>query len=126
MASLHLDPPSSFDFKHPNKWPSWKWQFEQFRLALGFASESDERQVSMLLYCMGEEAEGIFASTNISAEDKKKYNSVIAKFYTFFKVRKISYLSVPILINGDRERMNQLNSSLQVYTSLQIIASMGS
>jgi len=37
---------------------------------------------------MGEEAEDILALTNISTEDKKKYNSVIAKFDIFFKVRK--------------------------------------
>jgi len=61
---------------------------------------------------MGEKAKDTLASTNISAEDKKKYNSIITKFDTFFKVRKMSYLSAPVLINGDRERVNQLNSSL--------------
>jgi len=88
MASLRLDPPSLFDFKHPNEWPHWKWWFEQFRLVSGFASESNERQVSTLLYCIGEEAKDTLVSTNISAEDKKKYNSVISKFDTVFKVRK--------------------------------------
>ena len=88
MASLRLDPPSTFNFKYPDEWPRWKRRFEQFRLASGLASESEERQVSTLLYCMGEAAEDTLSSTNISSEDRKKFESVMAKFDTFFKVRK--------------------------------------
>ena len=59
MASICLQPPSPFDFKTPDEWPRWKRRFEQFRLASDLADESDDRQVSTLLYCMGEEAEDI-------------------------------------------------------------------
>ena len=88
MASLRLDPPRAFNFKYPDEWPRWKRRFEQFKLASGLASESEERQVSTLLYCMGEAAEDTLSSTNISSEDRKKYESVMAKFDTFFNVRK--------------------------------------
>lgn len=37
---------------------------------------------------MGENAEEILASTNISTDDRKKYDPVLAKFDTFFQVRK--------------------------------------
>ena len=37
---------------------------------------------------MGEDAEDILAFTNISADDRKKYNPVLAKFDAFFQVRK--------------------------------------
>jgi len=37
---------------------------------------------------MGEEAEDTLVSTNISNDDRKRYDSVIAKFDAFFKVRK--------------------------------------
>ena len=57
MTSLRLDPPASFDFTRPDEWPRWKCRFQQFQVASGLASESKERQVSTLLYCMGEAAE---------------------------------------------------------------------
>ena len=88
MASVRLQPPSPFDFKTPDEWPRWKRRFEQFRLASGLASESDDRQVSTLLYCMGEEAEDILASTNIAEADRRKYSAVIKQYDDFFQVRK--------------------------------------
>ena len=42
MASVRLQPPSSFDFKTPDEWPWWKRRFEQFRLASGLSAEDDE------------------------------------------------------------------------------------
>ena len=57
MTSLRLDPPAPFDFTHPDKLPRWKRRFQQFQLASGLTSKSEERQVSTLLYCMGEAAE---------------------------------------------------------------------
>jgi len=53
------------------EWPKWKCWFEQYRQAAGLASESEERQVSTLLYCLGEDAEDVLDTTRISAEDKK-------------------------------------------------------
>ena len=88
MTSLRLDPPAPFDFKQPDEWCRWQRRFEQFRLASGLSSEDEERQVCALLYCMGEGAEDTLVSTGISSEDRKKYQAVMAKFDTFFKVRK--------------------------------------
>ena len=88
MAQLQLKPPGNFDFKQPDTWLKWKKRFEQFRVASDLASAEETRQVSTLLYCLGEDAEEILNSTNISEADKKKYNSVVQKFDEFFQVRK--------------------------------------
>ena len=88
MASVRLQPPSSFEFKDPDTWPQWKRRFEQFRLAAGLDQEDDAKQVSTLLYCMGEDAEDTLTSTNITADERKTYALVIGKFDAFFKVRK--------------------------------------
>ena len=85
MAQFNLRLPEAFDFKNPDDWPRWKRRFEQFRVASGLG---EERQVSTLLYCLGEEADAILTSTNPSADNKKKYDSVIEKFNGFFQVRK--------------------------------------
>ena len=88
MASLRLQPPDPLDFRSPDGWVKWKRRFEQYRIASGLATENDDRQISTLLYCMGEEAEAVLLSTNISAADRKKYENVMLKFDEFFKVRR--------------------------------------
>ena len=42
----------------------------------------------LTLYCVGEEAEDVLTSTNITAQNRKKYDKVLGKFDDFFKVRK--------------------------------------
>ena len=51
-------------------------------------SRKQARQVSTLLYCMGEEAEDVLTSTNITTDEKKDYETVLDKFNEYFKVRK--------------------------------------
>ena len=69
MASFKLEPPESFDFSKPDGWNRWKRRFDQFRVASGLANEDDAKQVSTLLYCLGEGAEDTLSSTNISRKD---------------------------------------------------------
>lgn len=68
MANLRFQPPNPFNFHKPDEWAKWKRQYEQFRMASGLANEGETRQVSTLLYCMGEEAEDVLTSTEISDE----------------------------------------------------------
>ena len=68
--------------------PRWKRRFHQFRTASGLSEEPDEKQVSTQLYCMGELAEDTLTSTNASADDRKKYDTILQKFDDFFRVRK--------------------------------------
>ena len=64
MASIRLEPPEPFDFKKPDDWPKWKRRFQQYRVASGLVDEGEVRQVSTLLYCMGDEAGSVLSSTN--------------------------------------------------------------
>jgi len=69
-------------------WPKWWSRFEQYRVASVLSKESEERQVSTLLYCLGEEAEDILDTTGISVEHRKQYSQVLSKFDAFFGIRK--------------------------------------
>ena len=44
--------------------------------------------MSTFLYCLGEEADDVLTSTNVTAEQRSNYVAVLAKFDDFFKVRK--------------------------------------
>ena len=88
MASVKLQPPQPFNFQSPDEWPRWYRRFNQFRLASGLSEEDKARQVCTLLYCMGETAEDVLSSTDITDDEKKDYDAVIKKFDAFFKVRK--------------------------------------
>ena len=88
MASLNLRAPAAFNFSKPEEWRKWKIRFEQFRLASGLSAESEERQASSLMYCMGEDAEEVLATTSVTVEQKKEYRQVVQKFDEYFKVRK--------------------------------------
>ena len=88
MAQVQLKPPSPFDFKTPDDWPRWKRRFEQFRVASGLSQDDASKQVNTLLYCLGEEAEDVLASTNPSREETQAYDAVMLKFDSFFKIRK--------------------------------------
>ena len=86
MAQIHFQPPDPLDFKNPEDWPRWKQRFEQFRVASGLVDQDAKKQVSTLLYCLGEQAETVLSSTNITEEQRKVYDTVIGKFDSFFKV----------------------------------------
>ena len=88
MANVRLEPPDQFDFANPDDWPRWKRRFELYRCASALDKEDEARQVSVLLYSMGEAAADVLTSTNIADEDRKKYAKVVEKFDEFFRVRR--------------------------------------
>ncbi len=88
MAAIQLHPPEPFTFHKPDEWPRWIKRFDQFRLASGLSDASPQRQVSTLLYCLGQDAEDTLQSMNATAEDRASYDSLRAKFDTFFQVRR--------------------------------------
>ena len=71
MAQILLKPPDSFNFQTPDDWPQWIARFVQFRAAADLAADSDKKQVNTQLYCMGEGAAAVLASTNITVEERK-------------------------------------------------------
>ena len=88
MAQIRLDTPAPFNFRKPNDWSRWEKRFEQYRLASELDKESASRQISTLLYCLGEEAEAVLDSTDATDDEKAVYKTVIEKFDAHFKVRK--------------------------------------
>ena len=95
MATIRLDA-EPFNFAKPDNLPTWRWRFEHYRMASGLDKESEERQMSTLLYCLGGSADDVLTSTNISAEDCKKYDSVLTKFDEYFKVRNFIFERVKV------------------------------
>lgn len=78
MAQLHLRPPEPFNFKAPDSWTRWRQRFEQYRVASDLAEDSNAKQISTLLYYLGEEAESVLVSTKITEEERKTYAAVLA------------------------------------------------
>ena len=87
-VTIQLRAPEAFNFKKPDEWLKWHRRFEQYEIASGLSAESRVRQVGTLLYCMGEEAEDVLTSTNITTEERKDYETVLGKFNEYFKVHK--------------------------------------
>ena len=85
---IQLQHPETFNFRTPEDWPRWLQRFEQFRVALGLAGAAQAQQISTFLYCMGEEAESVLTSMDITDDERKDYAAVIGKFEDFFKVRR--------------------------------------
>jgi len=63
MAILQLQPPNSFDFRSLECWLKGKRRFQQYRDAFDLSKQFDARQVSTLLYCLGEETDDVPALT---------------------------------------------------------------
>lgn len=57
-------------------------------MASGLSENSEECQITTLLYCLGVDAEDILTTTHITDDDKKKYNKVLEKFDDYFIVRQ--------------------------------------
>ena len=85
--SSRLVPPQPFQFKNPDSWSKWKRRFQQYRLVSGLSAQGVDQQVSTpLLYCMGEEAEDVLNSTNITTEERKVFDEVVKAFDGFFQI----------------------------------------
>jgi hypothetical protein len=84
---MDLPCPEKFSFDAA-KWPAWKQRFERFRIASDLCEKPETRQVSMLLYCMGDAAEDVFASFKLSADDAEVYDTVLKRFDEHFVITK--------------------------------------
>ena len=88
MASFTITPPEAFTFSQPDNWPRWIRRFKRFRQASGLQSKSQESQINTLIYTMGDQADDILLSFQLSEEDKKKYDVVLTKFQGHFVKRR--------------------------------------
>ena len=88
MATFQISPPQSFNFAQPDEWPRWIRRFERFREASGLKSKEQPSQVNTLVYCMGDKADDILSSLDLSDDDKKSYDTVRTKLEQHFVKRK--------------------------------------
>lgn len=87
VANYQVPAPEKFSFR-AEEWQKWIRRFERFRKATGLDGKDDESQVSTLVYTMGEEADDIFMSFELSDEEAKNYETVRNKFEEKFVVKK--------------------------------------
>ncbi|CAC5416318.1 unnamed protein product [Mytilus coruscus] len=88
MATFQVAAPEKFDFCKPETWTKWIQRFDRLRSASGLEEKAGATQVNSLIYTMGPEADDIFASFDISEENKKKYAKVKEQFDKYFIVRR--------------------------------------
>ena len=87
FTTYQITPPSKFSFKSVD-WTRWIRRFERFRSATELDKKDEEKQVNTLLYTMGDEADDILLSFNLSAEDLKRYEVVKSKFENHFIAKR--------------------------------------
>lgn len=92
MSTFQVQPPDKFEFGKPEEWLRWSRRFEQYRQASGLEGHPGEKQVSTLIYAMGDKAEDILRSLKLSEEDQKQYQPVKDGFDRhFIKRRNVIY-----------------------------------
>ena len=93
VAAVHSgrDSPATsrtLQFQKPRRLAVLEAPISAIREASGLDGSAETKQISTLLYCLGEEAEAVLASTNVTAAERKEYKKVLEKHDSFFEVRK--------------------------------------
>ena len=114
-----------FNFQNPDDWTRWMDWFKQFRVASGLADEDAAWRMTMLLYCMGEQAQPVLDSTKPMVEERKGYTKVLDKFSSILEFTKmwstIEHISIAEYSYQERARSN----TSWLCTPLQLTANMG-
>ena len=88
MTSFRVQLPEKFDFSRQEEWPKWSRRFERFRQASGLVKEEEESQINTLIYAMGDQADDILNSFNLTTTQLKQYHTVKTRFDEHFVVRR--------------------------------------
>lgn len=87
-----LTPPSEFQLTGniPENWTKWKQRLELYISAIGLDKVNEDRKISILLTCLGENGIDIFNSFvwKDDEEDKNKFTDVLKKFDEHFKPKR--------------------------------------
>ena len=78
----------SFDFSQPAHWEEWITRWTRFRAITTLETETEEIQVSSLLYTMGPQSETVLNALRLNADDQKHYEIVLAALNAYFKPKK--------------------------------------
>ena len=79
FTTYQVTPSSKFSFKAVD-WTRWIRRFERFRMATELDKKDEGKQVNTLIYTMGDEADDILLSFNLSPEDLQRYDVVKNRF----------------------------------------------
>ena len=89
MTTFQVNLPEKFDFSCPEERLKWSHRFERFRQASGLQDKADKpKQINTLIYAMGDAADDIMKSFQLTAEQEKKYDTVKQKFNKYFVVKR--------------------------------------
>ena len=87
FTTYQVTPPSKFSFKAVD-WTRWIRRFERFRMATELDKKDEGKQVNTLIYTMGDEADDILLSFNLSPEDLQRYDVVKNRFENHFIAKR--------------------------------------
>lgn len=82
-----FQPPEKLNFADP-RWEEWKNSFLAFSLITELKKKSVDIQIATLKYCMGNEAEEILKTFNLTDEQSKSFDIILARFDDYFKPKK--------------------------------------
>lgn len=88
LTALKPPEPLIFDGNVSENWKKWKKKFEIYIMATECSSKSDEIKVAILLHTIGEEAYEKFETFDLTSDNRKKYNVVIAAFEAYCVPKK--------------------------------------
>ncbi|XP_063233061.1 uncharacterized protein K02A2.6-like [Bacillus rossius redtenbacheri] len=84
MEGLKPPGPFTFDGDLANNWKRWKQKFLIYMKATGGDGKDDGIKIATLLHVLGEEGQDLFFTMDISEENSKKYDSVLACLESYF------------------------------------------
>ena len=82
-----IKPTAEFDFCPLENWPTWITRFQRYAAAIKLAKDDPETQVSVLIYCMGAQAENIFESFGLAEAERKNFDTAVQKFKNYFVLK---------------------------------------
>jgi len=91
-----VKPPSELDFTNASEmWPEWKKRFARYRSAADIDAKTAQKQVDILIFVMGEEAEKIFPLLTVAPDTSGTpantlYARTLAAFDAYFQPRDCS------------------------------------
>lgn len=78
--NISASTPEPFTFDQPGQWLKWARRLIRYRTVSSLEKKPERVQVGTLIYSMGDKAEGILATFNLSQEDSEKFYVVKEKF----------------------------------------------
>ena len=83
----YFQPPEKLNFTDP-RWEEWKNSFLAFSLITELNKKPVNIQIATLKYCMGNEADEILKTFNLTDEESSSFDTILARFDEYFKPKK--------------------------------------